>query len=82
MVDKGTATAAGAIITTSITTNTWITNAPGRRLQEASEGRTQISCFGKCATSVKGTYLTALVTLTVQCAAVFCLFVTAPIVCC
>lgn len=36
MVDEGTATAAGAIIT-SIMANTWITNAPGRRLQDAQK---------------------------------------------
>lgn len=44
MVDKGTATAAGAIIT-SITANTWITNAPGRRLQEAQKVGLRFTLF-------------------------------------
>lgn len=76
--------------------NTWIANAPRRRMQEAREGRTQIyfiSCFGKYVTSVIGTCLRALVDTNgarllmsiadiSYCAAVFCLFITALIVCC
>lgn len=51
MVDNGTATAAGTIITTSIMANTWITKrnpGRGRRLQEAREGRTLFFFFFLC----------------------------------